>query len=87
MSDPQYDLYIYILSYNRPYNQPATQMGYTENLLYMMDKLSEAKYTPNPKLARALDVLFILHADHEVYTAILSLLLPSIFSSIYIDIH
>jgi len=50
----------------RPYNQPATQLGYTENFLYMMDKLSEAKYTPNPKLARALDILFILHADHEM---------------------
>ena len=32
----------------------------------MMDKLNENKYKPHPKLARALDVLFILHAEHEM---------------------
>ncbi|CAG8581331.1 8112_t:CDS:2, partial [Scutellospora calospora] len=36
------------------------------NFLYMLDQLSEKNYKPNPKLARALDILFILHADHEL---------------------
>ena len=31
-----------------------------------MDKLAETNYTPNPRLAKALDVIFILHADHEL---------------------
>jgi len=34
--------------------------------MYMLDRLSEEEYKPHPKLARALDVLFILHADHEL---------------------
>jgi len=50
----------------RPYNQPATTLGYTENFLYMLDHLAEVNYKPHPKLVRALDVLFILHADHEM---------------------
>eukprot|EP01114_Cavostelium_apophysatum_P024313 TRINITY_DN9474_c0_g1_i1.p1 TRINITY_DN9474_c0_g1~~TRINITY_DN9474_c0_g1_i1.p1 ORF type:complete len:512 (-),score=104.69 TRINITY_DN9474_c0_g1_i1:93-1628(-) len=50
----------------RPYNQPAHNLSYTENFLYMMDHLSEVKFRPHPKLVRALDVLFILHADHEM---------------------
>lgn len=50
----------------RPYNQPDSSLGYTENFLMMMDKLSEAKYSPNPVLARVLDKLFVLHADHEL---------------------
>uniref|UniRef100_A0A7S3YP81 Citrate synthase n=1 Tax=Lotharella globosa TaxID=91324 RepID=A0A7S3YP81_9EUKA len=50
----------------RPYANPSsTKMGYTENFLYMLDKLDNNNYKPHPKLARALDVLFILHADHE----------------------
>lgn len=32
----------------------------------MLDKLNEKEYKPNPKLVRALDVLFILHAEHEL---------------------
>ncbi|KAI9137582.1 citrate synthase-like protein [Paraphysoderma sedebokerense] len=50
----------------RQYNDPPNGMGYTEMFLYMMDRLSENEYKPNPKLARALDILFILHADHEL---------------------
>ena len=45
----------------RPHNPPQSDMTYTENMLYMLDHLSEEGYRPNPKLARALDVLFILH--------------------------
>jgi citrate synthase len=40
-------------------------LTYTENFLYMLDKLSHRDYRPHPVLAKALDVLFILHADHE----------------------
>ncbi|KAI9189824.1 hypothetical protein H9P43_001257 [Blastocladiella emersonii ATCC 22665] len=50
----------------RPYNKPLEGLSYTENLLYMMDCLGQPGYRPNPKLAKALDVLFILHADHEL---------------------
>ncbi|CAG8519210.1 3537_t:CDS:10 [Dentiscutata erythropus] len=46
----------------RSYNVPQNNLTYTENFLYMLDQLSEKNYKPNPKLARALDVLFILHA-------------------------
>lgn len=42
------------------------QKGYVENFLYMMDRLNEDIYIPNPKLSRALDILFILHAEHEL---------------------
>lgn len=34
--------------------------------LYQMDRLGEENYTPSPVLERALDILFILHADHEL---------------------
>ncbi|KAJ2998964.1 hypothetical protein HDV02_003802 [Globomyces sp. JEL0801] len=50
----------------RSYNYPSDQLGYTENFLYMLDRLSEINYVPHPKLAHALDVIFILHADHEL---------------------
>ena len=50
----------------RPYNYPRSDLTYTENFLYMMDKLSESDYRPDPRLAKALDVLFILHAEHEL---------------------
>jgi citrate synthase len=48
-----------------PYVYPDNDVTYTGNFLNMMFKMSEAKYTPNPALERALGVLFILHADHE----------------------
>ena len=47
------------------YIYPVNDLGYTGNFLHMMFKITDAKYTPNPTLERALDVLFILHADHE----------------------
>jgi citrate synthase len=50
----------------RSYNSPSEGLGYTENFLYMLDRLSEHNYVPHPKLAHALDVIFILHADHEL---------------------
>ncbi|KAJ1923715.1 hypothetical protein IWQ60_005691 [Tieghemiomyces parasiticus] len=50
----------------RPNNLPRNDLSYTANFLYMLDHLSEEEYTPHPVLVRALDVLFILHADHEL---------------------
>ena len=49
----------------RPYNYPNSSLNYTANLLYMMDYMNQDDYEVNPILSRALDVLFILHADHE----------------------
>lgn len=40
-------------------------MDYAENFIYMMDKLNE-DHKPHPKLVKALDVLFIIHAEHEM---------------------
>jgi citrate synthase len=48
-----------------PYNYPDGELSYTGNLLAMMWKMTEPRYQPDPVLAHALDVLFILHADHE----------------------
>lgn len=48
-----------------PYVHPDNDLSYTGNFLSMMFKMSEARYEPDPVLERALDVLFILHADHE----------------------
>jgi citrate synthase len=48
-----------------PYAYPDDELSYTGNLLNMMWKMTEPRYHPDPVLARALDVLFILHADHE----------------------
>jgi citrate synthase len=47
------------------YIYPDNDLSYTGNFLNMMFKMTNAKYTPDPALERALDVLFILHADHE----------------------
>jgi len=48
-----------------PYVYPDNNLSYAGNFLSMMFKMAEARYTPKPALERALDVLFILHADHE----------------------
>ena len=48
-----------------PYAYPDNDLSFTGNLLNMLYKMSEAKYQPDLVLERALDVLFILHADHE----------------------
>jgi citrate synthase len=52
-------------SLGMPYVYPDNDLSYTGNFLNMLFKTTELKYTPNPVLERALDVLFILHADHE----------------------
>jgi citrate synthase len=52
-------------SVGMPYAYPDNDLSYTGNFLNMMFKTTEVKYLPHPVLERALDVLFILHADHE----------------------
>jgi citrate synthase len=49
----------------QPYIYPDNDLSYPGNFLSMMYKMTELKYEPDPRLERALDVLFILHADHE----------------------
>jgi citrate synthase len=49
----------------QPYVYPDNDLAYAGNFLGMMYKMTELKYQPDPRLERALDVLFILHADHE----------------------
>ena len=49
----------------QPYNYPDNDLSYAGNFLSMMYKMTELKYEPDPRLERALDILFILHADHE----------------------
>ncbi len=48
-----------------PYAYPDDELSYAGNLLNMMWKMTEPRYSPDPVLEHALDVLFILHADHE----------------------
>lgn len=48
-----------------PYVYPDNDLSYAGNFLNMLDKMTQVKYTPKPALEHALDVLFILHADHE----------------------
>ena len=48
-----------------PYVYPDNDLSYPGNFLSMMFKMTEVKYEPDPRLERALDVLWILHADHE----------------------
>ncbi len=52
-------------SIGRPYVYPDNSLSFTGNFLNMLFKMTELKYQPDPILAQALDVLFILHADHE----------------------
>jgi citrate synthase len=48
-----------------PYIYPDNDLTYPENFMNMLWKMVEPKYAANPVIARALDVLFVLHADHE----------------------
>jgi citrate synthase len=52
-------------SLGQPYNYPDNDLNYPGNFLGMLYKMTELKYEPDPRLERALDILFILHADHE----------------------
>jgi citrate synthase len=62
---PTLAAFAYRHSRGLPYVYPDNELSYTGNFLSMLLKMTELKYKPNPVLERALDVLFILHADHE----------------------
>ena len=62
---PTIAAYAFRHSLGLPYVYPDNELSYTENFMNMLWKKTELKYLSNRTLARALDVLFILHADHE----------------------
>jgi citrate synthase len=62
---PTIAAYTYRHSLGFPYVYPDNELSYTENFMNMLWKMVEPKYRANEALARALDILFILHADHE----------------------
>jgi citrate synthase len=62
---PTLAAFSYRHSLGMPYAYPDSELSYPGNFLNMLFKTTEQKYRPNPTLERALDVLFILHADHE----------------------
>ncbi len=62
---PTVAAFAYRIRIGRPYNYPDSTRGYTGSFIYMLDYMNEQNYEVHPTLARALDILFILHADHE----------------------
>ena len=62
---PSLVAYAYRHRHGLPYVYPDNDLSYVENFMNMLWKRTEPRFTSNPALARALDVLFILHADHE----------------------
>jgi len=62
---PTLAAFAYRHSLGLPYVYPDNDLSYTGNFLNMLFKMTELKYKPNPVLEKALDILFILHADHE----------------------
>lgn len=63
---PTLAAYAYHRASGRKPAAPNQKLGYTENFLYMLDSSNRPHYAPNPRLAKALDVLFLLHAEHEL---------------------
>ncbi|MBI3679264.1 MAG: citrate synthase [Acidobacteria bacterium] len=62
---PTIGAFTYRHNIGMPYAYPDNDLSYTGNFLNMMFRKTEGKYKPNPVMERALDILFILHADHE----------------------
>jgi citrate synthase len=62
---PTLAAFAYKHSLGQPYSYPDNDLSYTGNFLNMLFKMTELKYKPHPVLEKALDILFILHADHE----------------------
>ena len=62
---PTLAAFAYRHSLGLPYIYPDNDLSYPGNFLSMLYKMTELKYEPDPRLERALDILFILHADHE----------------------
>eukprot|EP00951_Prasinocladus_malaysianus_P018067 scaffold143461_cov46-Prasinocladus_malaysianus.AAC.1 len=63
---PTLAAYAYHRGTGRKPSQPNLHLSYAENFLYMLDANGSPSYKPNPKLARCLDIMFILHAEHEM---------------------
>ena len=55
----------YRFATGKPFLYPRNDLSYTENFLYMMFSMPSENYKPNPLLSKALDLIMILHADHE----------------------
>jgi len=62
---PTIAAYAYRHSIGRPYVYPDNELSFTGNFLNMLFRMTELRYQVNPVLERALEILFILHADHE----------------------
>jgi citrate synthase len=62
---PTMAAFAYRHSLGMPYVYPDNDLSYAGNFLNMLFKMTELKYKPNPAIERAIDILFILHADHE----------------------
>ncbi|HYM56900.1 MAG TPA: citrate synthase [Solirubrobacteraceae bacterium] len=62
---PTLAAFAYRHNMGQPYVYPDNDLRYPGNFLNMLYKMTELKYEPDPRLERALDILFILHADHE----------------------
>jgi citrate synthase len=62
---PTLSAFAYRYSFGQPYAYPDNDLSYSANFLNMIFRTTEPKYSADPILERALDVLFILHADHE----------------------
>src|SRR6201999_3252959 len=62
---PTLSAFVYRHNLGMPYVYPDNDLSYAGNFLGMLYKIAEVKYQPDPRLEKALDVLFILHADHE----------------------
>jgi len=62
---PTLAAFAYRHSLGMPFAYPDNDLSYSGNFLNMLFRTTELKYRPNPTLERALDILFILHADHE----------------------
>ncbi|GJD06431.1 Citrate synthase, peroxisomal [Galdieria sulphuraria] len=65
---PTLAAFVYRHKMGRPFNYPAYggSRSYTENFMYMLDSMEDPSYRPNATLVKALDTLFVLHADHEL---------------------
>ncbi|CAH2063631.1 unnamed protein product [Thlaspi arvense] len=56
----------YLRMAGKPPVLPLENLSYADNCLYMLDSMGNKSYRPNPRLARVLDIIFILHAEHEM---------------------
>jgi citrate synthase len=62
---PTLSAWTYRHSVGKPFVYPDNDLSYTANFLHMIKRVAEPRYLADPEVVKALDVLFILHADHE----------------------